>query len=171
VQSSDDWNQSKTHWIGFESKPPESYDVARTKTSASDNVPICDCDKPKVKTDRCLGECDANGVITKPFMRGTVLWVIVQYNPKHVDYGLKFRRIAKHVRKKKGNRMSTGIYAMASTDASTPRKKIIEEFVEAGMLDDGDKVIVIDALGWNLFPEDYPKRRSSPPEFSLGPED
>jgi hypothetical protein len=170
IKASDDWGRSATSWIGFDNKPPNPHEVARKKISGDDYEAVCNCDKSKVVLGKCLGECAANGVITKPAPESTTLWVIVQLNRKHLNYELKRHGISKHVQRNKGTRMSPGVYAMSRSEASTPRRQMIREFVEAGMLDESDRVTCIEACNWNLYPEDFPKRNSKV-EFMAEPEE
>jgi hypothetical protein len=164
IESQDDWGQSKTQWVGFETRAPDHYEVIRKRVGADELLPVCDCSKPKVVRGKRLGECDGTGEILEPAKSGNVLWVIVQFNTKHGDYSMKRQCVLRLVRRKKGVVLGSGIYVMSRTDASTPRTKVIKEFVEAGMLDEGDRVICVEAANWNTYPPNF-RRRPLQPQF------
>jgi len=91
-------------------------------------------------------------------------FVIVQFDTKHFSYGLKRNLIMSYVRKRKGVCLSPGVFVMPTIDIKTQRERIIEDFVKAGMLDEGDRVICIEAANWTTYPHPY-RRRSQQPQF------
>jgi hypothetical protein len=90
--------------------------------------------------------------------------VIVQFQKKHVNYAIKRFYVTRYVRKRKGVRLAHGVYVMDRISISTSRQQVIDGFVEAGMLDDRDQVICIEAANWTLCSHSF-RGRPQQPQF------
>jgi len=65
IEASDDWGQSSTEWIGFNTEAPHPYEVGRKRADPRSPNPVCKCGSKNVRAGALLGECDFRGDLLK----------------------------------------------------------------------------------------------------------
>ncbi|MGA3283220.1 MAG: hypothetical protein ABSD57_02020 [Verrucomicrobiota bacterium] len=100
--------------------------------------------------------------VAKHIKEHNKFFVIVQLDMRHLNFQLKRQCIRRLVKKVKGVSLAPGVFVFPTIDINTPRKEIINQFVEEGQLDESDCIICIEAANWNLFPDNGKARRGQP---------
>lgn len=56
VESADDWNRSRTRWVGFQEVPPSDMAIYRKRYDADDRLPVCACGSRDISVGEILSE-------------------------------------------------------------------------------------------------------------------